>query len=305
MGVQVSTGMVTLYKMDAGELLAVILHEIGHSFNKSIGQVLASVPPIIFGKIDDSIVPLLNVSGFITGIYMDAISMKNMYAYAKKYIEVFKDATKFFYKFINVYIELVLYILSIVPSTIASSGNIFGLLNPFRLTFLYGVEKHSDGFAVDYGYGKEMASALNKLDRPGKHPKMDIPVVNWVYSLDDLIHEMILEPLTGYPNLHNRQRSALDRLRKASKDPDLDPRVRKELHEQLEKFEEYYENYMDLQQNQNKKYFLTWLYRKSVDKLFKGKFDARELVYALDKDNPKNHGYYKEYLAVEEKVKKR
>lgn len=301
-GVQVSTGMVTLFKMDAGEILAIILHEIGHSFNKTIGQVLASVPPIYFTIANANKLELLDGSGrLISSLLHDGFSTKTYYTKFRGIMEELKDKFKGVTKTINAINELMLYIISIVPSTVLGAGNVVGLLNPFKTIFLYGVEKHSDGFAVDYGYGKEMASALNKLDRSHNHPKMDIPVLNWMYAFDDVIHEMILEPLTGYPNLHNRQRSALDRLRKASKDPDLDPRVRKELNEQLERFEGYYKDYMDIQSNENKKYFFTWMYRQFVDKFFNGKMDVRELVYAFEKDNPKNHGYYKEYLKVGKK----
>lgn len=293
--VQVSTGMVTLMEMDAGEILAVILHEIGHSFNQSVGQVLSSVNPIVISKNEMGGLDWFKPYNAIGAVVNDALPLNELYGNVKRYLESYKHTFKMFFKIYNRLLELVAYVFSVVPSTLTGASNVMGLLNPMNFLFLYGVEKHSDGFAVDYGYGKEMASALNKLDRSFNHPKMDIPVLNWMYAFDDMVHEMILEGLTGYPNIHNRQRSALDRLKASAKDPDLDPKTRKELEHQIKKFEEYYEDYMSLQGNENSKYFFTWMYRKFVDKFFKGKMDIRELIYALEKDNPRNHGYVKAY----------
>lgn len=293
--VNVSTGMITLMDLDASEILAIILHEIGHSFNRTIGQVLSTINPIVISMKGMGGVDWFKPYNFLGGVVFDVLPLTNLYGYTRRYLEQFKHALKPFFKIYNRFMEIVAYVFSVIPQSLVTAGNVTLLLKPMNFFFLYGVEKHSDGFAVDYGYGKEMASALNKLDRSFEHPKMSIPVLNWMYAFDDMVHEMILEPLSGYPNMHNRQRSALDRLRAAAKDPDLDPKTRKELENQIKNFEAYYEEYMKLQENENSKYFFTWLYRKFVDKLFNGKMDIRELVYAFEKDNPRNHGYVKAY----------
>ena len=304
-GVNISTGLVTSMNMEADEIMAIILHEIGHSFDRSIAQVLSSTSPIIVSKTPET----LGVgSGILHAIFSDIIGSNVLYTHARTYSENIKDAFKPVTKLYNFALELAGITLSVLPQSIQvidPKSLLKNFFRPFNLLFLYSVEKHSDGFAVDYGYGKELASALNKLDRSKDHPKMEVPVLNWIYAFDDVVHEMILEPLTGYPSIHNRQRSALDRLKLSAKDKDIDPRTRRELERQIKQFEEYYEDYMSLDGKENKKYMATWLYRKFVDKFFGGKLDVREFIYRLSNDSPNNHKYIKEYEVMKKDLEKK
>ncbi|MNW62155.1 hypothetical protein D3C74_402690 [compost metagenome] len=74
----------------------------------------------------------------------------------------------------------------------------------------------------------------------------------------------------------------LDRLRRSMNDPDLDPKLKKQLKEQLDEYEEYYKKYVNIEGDERKRKVVTWLSRVGVEKMFNGKMDIRELLYAID-----------------------
>lgn len=307
-GVNIATGLVTNYGLTNSEIMALILHEIGHSFKNSMSQILASINPIarVSNKQTGESKIFFNPLGIAVPAIKDILGGHNFINNLFKQFENLKDDPKYksTFKFLNTVFEEIDKISRVIPVTLGiKPAAIKAALNPTKTLFLYSVEKHSDGFAVDYGYGKDLASALSKITRLEGNPKMDIPVLKWIYAFDDLVNDMIIEPLSGYPSTHNRQRSALDRLRMAAKDKDLSPELRKELEQQIKDFEEYYENYMKLENNDNAKYLFTWKYRTLVDKLAGGKLDIREVLYNFSKDNPKNHDYYQAYLNEQKELK--
>ena len=163
------------------------------------------------------------------------------------------------------------------------------VFDPFDIALTYSVEKHADSFAVDYGYGKPLASGLNKMDQRVNSFKYDIPVVGWMYDFEGLINDIFFQTFTGYPTMHNRQQSALKRLKESSKDPNIPADIRKQLVNDIKEFEEYYDNYMSIKNDENKKRIFTWIYRRGiVDGMFKGNVDFREFFYKFDKTHAKH-----------------
>jgi hypothetical protein len=159
--------------------------------------------------------------------------------------------------------------------------------NPMSTLFLYNTEKHADSFAVDYGYGPHLATALRKLhiqeNSMSTKVYYDTPGLNWVMDFFDLTYELVSRPFNGYPNEQNRIRTLMDRLRRASKDPNLDPRARIELDRQLDAIEHYYYNeYLSISTDENKKRVFTWMFHYTVEKTFAGKADLREILHAVD-----------------------
>lgn len=163
---------------------------------------------------------------------------------------------------------------------------ISGLKNPIGIVTRYSEEKYADSFAIDYGYGPELATALNKMSiqkNTINHTVREIPIISWVYDLSDVLIENILTFVAGYPLDSNRIRTCLDRLKRSSKDPDLDPRIRKELEKQINELEDFYYNkYLNIEENENKKRIFTFVNRLVAEKLCDGKMDLRELIYSLE-----------------------
>lgn len=279
-----NSGLITSAKLNKAELTAVLLHEIGHNFYDSIFHTLGS--PMMFTLIDT---PLLLIQKLpVLGPIFSRLRPNQISFEVVKWWE----QTVFSFPGMT----------RVRDSLDAISSILNGLFPPFvrlnqvplesiRTMFqgslpTYNIEKHADSFAVDYGYGKELASALNKMSfNKGsvRHAVMQVPVISWVYDLNDLVLSNLSSILSGYPVPSNRIRTILDRLNRSAKDPDLDPRIRADLLKQIKEMEKYYyETYLNFSENENKQRPFTYMYRYVCEKAFNGKMDIRELIHALD-----------------------
>lgn len=291
-GVIVFSGLVTYADLDEKELLGIILHEIGHNFYPSIFNVLCNISvtmpqltqPALMGRIGTALVAM--------GV-RDALSLNKLtYAIMSKVPDFiskeFPGMSKIYHT-----AEDIMYnasSLSIVkPKELLEilRGTRRFIAAPFSVLFLYNVEKHADSFANDYGYGEYAASGLAKLryDKNSVRSQTvySIPGLNWFFDFVDVQWEILSRPFIGYPSEQNRIRTHLDRLRRSAKDPNLDPRVRKELEKQIKSFEDYYYNdYLSISNDENKKRIFTWMYLNVVEKVFRGKADLREIIHAID-----------------------
>lgn len=287
----IHTGLITHSKMNAGEILAILLHEIGHNFYQSVFQILNRInvmSPV--EALPSAIASQLTTLGVIDifNIGRLNVTIRNLIGQAIDFMKI--------RPLIIAVKELAIIMTVFTPSTI---NQVVGLLlgrlrwkdgwfNPSTVIFNYSVEKHADSFAVDYGYGPQLATALNKLDRRKEDVVYNIPILNWIMDFDKLLADLTFNTLTGYPTIHNRQTSALKRLKEASKDPNMPKAVKEELEGQIKEFEKYYEDYMSISNDENKKRVFTWFYRSFVNSVFKGNADMREFIYRVDKSHPLN-----------------
>ena len=277
--VNVHTSLFTHLNMTAGEVLAIILHEFGHNFYQSAFQVLKRLNP--FDPLNSAI------SVLITDVFEWHIPLNKLfslpYILANKF-KVTKLVTAFEEAMIiqKIFSLPVLNMIKILLSGTKTLNLKKIFSDPSTIFFNYAVEKHADSFAIDYGYGTELASGLNKMAQREKNVAYDIPLFNWVKDFNQLLYDITLQTLSGYPTNHTRQVSVLKRLKKAQNDPNLPPRLRKDLEQQIEQAEAYYENYMSFENKENKKRIFTWAYRKMVDKAFGGIIDMRELLVKID-----------------------
>lgn len=285
-----NTGLFTHINLAVDEAMAMILHEIGHNFYQSIFHTLTRVNPytILSPMFDPTAIP---VQGLIAAISAGVYDFMDTGAILKV-VKGFKDNiidSLGLRKIFMATSEISIVLAYLSPSTLITilallKGKFELKVDPFNVVFNYSVEKHADSFAVDYGYGTALASALNKLDQRVNSVKYDIPVIGWIYDLEALVNDVLLQTFSGYPTNHNRQQSVLKRLKISSKDPNIPKDVRLQLERDIEEFEKYYENYSSISNDENKKRVFTWLYRKViVDGVFKGNIDLREMGYNLDK----------------------
>jgi len=277
-GVILHTGIVTIANLNEKEILAIILHEIGHNFYNSIFHVL-SMTGVSIGKM------------IASGI-MDAINLNKFYINFSDFVNNFASKhIRPLYLLITNAERILFQITSIFGKSLFSAvTNLPRIIKSFltlEILTRYNVEKHADSFAVDHGYGKELASALNKMERMEKslgNKIYNYAPIAWFYDLIDLQFEIIFGLLGPYPSTQNRIRSGLDRLKRDMKRTDLSPALRKELEQQIKEYEDFYNNYyLNIEQNQNRNRIFTWLYRKFVEAIFRGKLDIRELIYSLDR----------------------
>lgn len=289
-GVNMYTGSITYANLNEKELLAIILHEIGHNFYNSVFQVLAFIP-LTIADLSNGTKTIEGIAKFLAAKGIgDAFKIPQfVHGLQRKFYDYIADELPIVNKGLIVFNDLANNLLLVggrVASPAAIKDFIAGHLNPLASIARYNVEKHADSFAVDYGYGKDLSSALNKMrlvEKTAKNGVYQIPGLNWFIDFTDLQISIVGSILSGYPLEQNRIKTNLDRLKRSAKDKSIDPRVRKEIEKQIKEFEDFYLNdYLDINSNENKNRIFTWMYSIAVEKVFGGKMDVRELVHAID-----------------------
>lgn len=297
-GVILHAGLVVHSGMNEKELLAIILHEIGHNFYNSIFHTLSLIPLTLFlapVKLNPSfyLVPIITIlangSGKFSRMTFEHVKLFEETIHKipvlKQIVTIFNDVTENFRRggVVNIVSKV---IETIRKQILASKGKILvSGFNPFQMIFRYNVEKHADSFAVDYGYGLDLASALTKLNRAPETVMGKLIDDSYILHMGadavEISFEIFSSTLTGYPTNQNRVRTTLDRLKRAAKDKTLSPEVRAELEDQIKEYEEWYtKHYLTLSTKEGR--VVSAIYNNIMEKVFGGKADLREIVHALD-----------------------
>lgn len=271
----VMTGLITYADLNEKELLAVMLHEIGHNFYNSIFNTLATISISI---------PYLNA-------ILDAINGHELIFKGQKAIKeyVWNQFPKSMKLFTNLG-DAISYLSRLTANPISKvmNGALFimqAIKNPLAPIFRYSTEKHADSFAVDYGYGVYLAKGLDKMSKSnekyaGQYYENKF---SWMFDFLDVQAELLLSIGSGYPTTQNRIRSGLDRLEMSAKDPNLDPRVREELKKQIKAYSDFYYNeYMKIEKDPKQTRAFSAFFTAMVEDKFNGKFDLREYLDRLD-----------------------
>lgn len=230
--------------LTAAEILAIILHEIGHNFYvgpvrefgsqflvfASIGDLARAVntqiAQIIFtegtGALDNimpeslkrSTMMTMNSIGAILGPFVAVMGVLNT---------------------IGSLIALASFLDKLLISTV--------VISTLTAILKYDSEKYSDAFATSYGYGTELSSALSKLKyvripaMANAKKKQDVAdFVNWIIKLPIRVVMSIIHP-DEHPNTPGRLRNDIKYM-EAAGEKISDPKLRKEYEYQLKKMYE-------------------------------------------------------------------
>ena len=264
--------LVTMSDMNARELLAILLREIGHNFYYCpiyvIGQIFFSVVTLPFGLLSRTIQVL---------IYKGVAAIDDI---LKKYVPVVGNAIQL-YKHtlaeINGIVKPFSFprLIATIPQRIASIT-----LNPISVITGYGDEKGADSFAAKYGYGSDLVSALHKLDHP---PKMisskiyknseTITVLDdFTNLIIDLIGSMTLDP---HPNTNQRAQSLLKKLKADLTKADYPIEMKRDLEKEIARMEKVCETVTDSLRPDGLQVRKSWY--TVIDKITEGHSDIREI----------------------------
>lgn len=299
--VTVMAELVRTLQLTPREVLAIILHEVGHNFYNSPFQILASLPlnfkTIVSPNVANTII------GSLAGLLLrDLIPVDRLYKKTAQTVYRFLHKYRIIedmYRLMGTIFANADNIVSIIRMILNSgediksmlhiykTGQIFTFWLDFNFLFLYNVEKYADSFATDYGYGADMMSALEKLS--SIHGAMlggvtqEKRVSGFIGDYMTLLSELNATIVSGYPSNQNRMRTVLDRTRRSLKDETLHPKVRKELEQQLKDCEHFYYNeYLDKDRVSKRGMVYSWMSRNLIEKCFGGKMDFREIIHAID-----------------------
>lgn len=312
-GVAIDISLVSYADMNEKEILSIILHEIGHNFYNSIFNTLARLPiSLTRGLTPESLTTIGTQVALLVGtdivrngdntvkgiqkidelLFEYAPGLRKVYSLYRETILNFENwvyvrlrMKGFFRRFALEFRTLFVSgkkILSNVVDTIQKR-------DPFTTAYFarYNTEKFADSFATDHGYGIHLQRALIKMSNPKRSISVkvtnEIPGFSWIVDFFSLQYDIISGVLNQYPTHQNRIRTSLDRLKREAKRADMDADLKRDLEAQIKEFEDFYQNeYLSIDSDENKKKVFSWIYKNAVEKIFQGKMDARELLYALD-----------------------
>lgn len=239
------------------EIMAIILHEIGHNFSVAINKT-----GTIFANIGKAALVYNIIISAIQAVLINPI-------YAQQAIMIASVSTNLTQKFIidvQHYIAKNIPFSKIVSDTIdrfaqvilATISKVFTLVNIFNpLVYLkqllgvlmmynpisliinhfgYNDEKTSDTFATMYGYGPDLSSALAKLNF-GNDDFSSIPVISQLLDLMRLPIMILATPIDCHPMTITRINEQLKYLKKELEKSNMDQKMKKEIKEQIRQME--------------------------------------------------------------------
>lgn len=268
--------MVSACGLTGGELLAIILHEIGHNFYWCPVQV---VNEIVLTVCSLGTLPLLR---FI---------VKGMYKIKGEVKDWIRDNVPVLQNVADAYNRLVVEF-GLLNKPFTAINNVLTLMtnpgviakyiansNPAK----YGEEKGADSFAAKYGYGPEQASALRKMSAPENSVYGEIigstsdigNIIGDLVELEcDIVSMVLMDP---HPNVNQRAASMLDKLEKDYKKGDYSPAAKKELEREIKRMREAYDNAVIISTNEDGPNIRKGLYA-IIDDATGGHSDLREVL---------------------------
>lgn len=217
------------------EILAFILHEIGHNF--------------YFCPIKACFDLMYAIATFPVGVLMNYVT-RGVYIIYSEMEDWLKRTFPFIYNIINTVDDISLHVgslckgINVIASLAMAIVNITtGNVDVLNGITGYGGEKGADSFAAKYGYGPELVSGLHKLDEPeaflGTHIKESFGPFGSVMSdisclAVDLMAGMTLNP---HPNHNQRAQSLLKKLRKDLARGDYPPAAKRDLEAEIKRME--------------------------------------------------------------------
>lgn len=269
--VYVSTGLLEK-ELSARELIAVILHEIGHNFDYSNYHKFQMILWSIFDwAIPGEIASNKNNTNDMKDAFYIKISEEGDKIYKNQrkrnlLARRMKDQERKYYKWskrLDGFIGTL-----ILPFQIV----IFLLFSPIEPIFNIGGEKSeifADSFATAYGYGSELMSALNKLQDFSDVYNPKSPVSRFLLDMGQLTSEIVI---LASGEVHGtdmkRCKECLKKLKHDLKTNDFPPEMKKELVEEINKMTLIYKSYYKLEPGD--RYKITKTFRKMVAFIFQG-----------------------------------
>lgn len=231
--------LITMANMNEQELMAVILHEVGHNFYYCPLQVGFTIFAMISSLGSPLLIAFLQRFVLIISAKVDQVLREELPALYNIFTVVSDFLLDYSRFFDGITIPLNA-ILSLVNLVLVGGGN------PLQAAVQYGDERGADTFAAMYGYGPDQASALRKFEtventgygrviaKGGTITSIYLDIIQGMIEITAL---MTLDP---HPNNNQRAAVMLKKLRKDLKEGDYPPNVKKDLENEISRMEKAY-----------------------------------------------------------------
>ena len=257
------SGLIFNEEYTDGEILAILLHEIGHNFaggvipsigfldlvHKFQGFVITCLSLGVGGliytnagvKFKERIGNWLMKNGMINLIVRTARNFNSIFEYIGIEIQGFYAMFNLGMDRIMAYIQHLMYSCMYNPALLLS--NILG----------YGNENFADQYAAMHGYGPELSSALHKMSYNGpsevRNAIQKVPILGALMAMSETVCYMIISPIEPHPLVPRRMKTCIELCQEELKSGRMDPKVKKRLLEDLKKLEKQSKDYEEGSRN--------------------------------------------------------
>ena len=296
LNVNVDIRLIHSLQLTPGELMGVILHEIGHCFDAAYVNIASYISIDLVERLGTT--PEINTAIAIANPIISMLTAT--YPLQKIMIEINKILSSLLSKipmlqtswnYATLFISNVIETLHELNPHIPSIGKMLvNYLNP-RNIFGYGKEKFADSFATTYGYGPEISSMFTKINKGDKNRILkatkDIPVLNIGVDLLNTSSDIIglLTRFGPHPADAARVQAQVNKLKNDLKDPNLKPEVRRMIESDIDDIERIINTkLLDIKENSKKGEISSTLLNILIIKGFNGKIDPRECIQFLHEE---------------------
>lgn len=304
--IMISTGLLGNDNFTDSEIMAILLHEVGHSFANAISGTSSSfgfarkgllalsyISTIILSLINPLFLPSAVISTFLIfnkmlkkiGEFINKQNKKDSSIW--KVFNFMQDIRSIINGLaieINTVNVLLNPLASIMNKTIMLVYRVVNPMNLINSLMGYNDEKVSDNFATMYGYGSELSSSMRKLDDQKKGIMTrkfayDLPIIGHMYRMMDIPFDFLSSPFECHPQTAERVADQLKYMENELRRGDLDPKMKKVIQQQIELCRDQLEELTNI----NKKLsamdpkIINVIYDRFLMLCFKG--DIRELFY--------------------------
>jgi hypothetical protein len=279
-------GLMFSDKFTDQELMAIIIHEMGHNFSSVIDGNIRCINMVmmVYELLSDITNMLSKLKHLAPSLLPTAIqtTIRDIKIYVKKnitgvyYIEGLFESIQAIiidvFRNVQGIIDCITYgkfnaIHSIVT---ALKKGIFNILIPLK----YEDEKIADSFAAAYGYSQDLQSALYKMEKYEggvvtkefiKNISSQIPLFGAIDGILELPSYIIVHALDEHPMYIERSNSSIRLLEKELSKSNLDPKMRKVIENDLELLKKKQKEILDTTSNgigdhmYIKKIYWSWL----------------------------------------------
>lgn len=250
--VYVNSGLFFNRDITDGELMAIIMHEIGHNFQTAISPIsrgfsyinratsLVLLPLIFLLNPQAGINKFKGTRRWYYGL-IDKLKRENNSIYA--IIDGFSYITKKIIGVIGVTADFVLSFLAMLAGPVIPVPDVNTLIN--FINSFGGVKDESiaDNFATAYGYGPELTSALGKMERKSggmvdREVIRGIPFIGIWYDLCLFPTNVMNSIVDPHPNKAHRIKSQIDMLKEEANKSELDKKVKAKINREINTLEE-------------------------------------------------------------------
>lgn len=262
--VTVSYNIINKEKLQADELMAIILHEIGHNIThvpiinslNIIALLLRPVTSTIFSNLDRFVT-------MVEGLPVINQAVRFLNLFEKTINDITGERLNAFMMFYRL--------------VLTGGYRLVALIDPVRHFGGYLGERYSDSLATAYGYGDALSRGLMKISVPTTHSTYN-KVVNsnkvtafgdvFLLTFADIC--MMITLRSVHPKIGHRIKNSLNKLERDLANGDYPPEVKRELEADVKMLRKTYEDYLnasDQQKNEVVSFYRKYIERYTINPL--------------------------------------